>query len=806
MKKSLLILAFVMSFGHLLAQKESVWHTLNRSDVSKLTKVRTDLNEETEQYFSLDVAIFKQSLVNARDKFSGQNGVVVEFPNRNGEIEKFNVWENSNMEPDFQAQFPQIRAYVGKGITDPGAIVNFSVSPQGIQTILFRANSTTEFIESYDKQATAYILFDSTSRSSSTLICTTDDVPLNIEGLDTSSTMSKANNLKYKTMRLALSCTAEYSAYFGASTAGTVADKALVLAGMNATMTRVNGIYEKDLAVHLNMIDNTNVIFYDAATDPYSSVPTGGGAPSAWNTQLQNTLSSRLTGIGTTLVANNAAYDIGHLFGASGGGGNAGCIGCVCVNDTSSTSDKNKGSGYTSPSVGTNGLSVPAGDFFDIDFVAHEMGHQLGGNHTFSYGGSLNVSNPEVSVVCVETGSGSTIMAYAGVASDEDTSLSYNVQLHSDPFFTYRSVNQIQTNLNTKTCPVTTTLVDNVPVVNAGTDYTIPMGTAFVLTGTASDADASDVLNYVWEQNDLGTIDTIGASSYVTATKDVGPTFRTFKPSTNLFRYFPQMGKILNNILAVSTGSTSNWESVSNVARTLNFTFTARDNHVGGGQTQTDATVITVNTSGGPFTVTSQSTTGISYVGNSTQTVTWNVANTTAAPFNTSTVDILVSTNASSALETFNATTPTSPNPTAWTTIASGVPNTGSYVVTVPDFTTSKTTCRFMVKAVGNVFLAVNSKNFTITPSLSNETFGWNNFSLYPNPNKGNFSVQFDSTSTNDISISVNDIRGRSIFEKSYPNTGTFDQNIQLESVQSGIYLVNIQDGDKKVVKKIVIE
>jgi len=724
MKKSLLILAFVMSFGHLLAQNESVWHILKRSDVSKLTKVRTDLNEATEQYFSLDIATFKQSLVNAKDKFSGQPGVQIEFPNRDGAIEKFNVWENSNMEPDYQAQFPQIRAYVGKGITDPGAIVNFSVSPQGVQTILFRVNSAAEFIEAYDKQATAYILFDSSSRTRSDFHCSTEDISLNIDGIDTSSNKSSlSSNGVYKTLRLALSCNGEYAVAFGASTSGTAADKALVIAAMNATMTRVNGVYEKDLAVHLNMIDNTNVIFYDAATDPYSTVPTGGGAPSAWNTQLQNTLSSKLTGTGSTLAANNAAYDIGHMFGASGGGGNAGCIGCVCVNDTSSTSDKNKGAGITSP-----GSGLPQGDSFDIDYVAHEMGHQLGGNHTFTYGGSLNVSSPEVSVVCVEAGSGTTIMAYAGVAYDETSSASYNVQAHSDPFFTYRSVNQIQSNLSTKTCPVTTVLSDNVPVVNAGTDYTIPMGTAFVLTGTASDADATDVLNYVWEQNDLGTSDTMGTSSFVTSTKDVGPTFRTFKPSTNLFRYFPQMGKILNNVLAITTGSTGNWESVSNVDRTLNFTFTARDNHPGGGQTKTDATVITVNTSGGPFNVTSQATTGISYTGLSSQEVTWNVANTTASPFDTSAVDILISTNASTAMETFNATTPTTPNPTTWTTIASGVPNTGSYTVTLPDVTANKTTCRFMVKAVGNVFLAVNAKNFTITPSLANETFGLNNF------------------------------------------------------------------------------
>jgi len=789
MKKSLLILAFVMSFGHLLAQKESVWHALNRSDVSRLTKVRTDLNEETEQYFSLDISVFKQFLVNAKGKFSGQNGVVVEFPNRNGEIEKFNVWENSNMEPDFQAKFPQIRAYVGKGITDPGAIVNFSVSPQGIQTILFRTNSATEFIEAYDKQATAYILFDSSSRESSKLNCTTKEVFNGDELISSTNLSGKSSAGSYKTMRLALSCTGEYATAFGATTTGTAADKVLVLAAMNATMTRVNGVYEKELSLHLNMIDNTAVIYYNGSTDPYSDAANMDN----WNDELMNNLHSTL---------GDSAFDIGHLFGASGGGGNAGCIGCVCNNTLSTgggATDSYKGSGITSP-----GSGLPQGDSFDIDYVAHEMGHQLGGNHTFTFSGEGNNAGTKLANYQVEPGSGSTIMGYAGITS-------YDVQTHSDPIFSYKSIAQIQTNLNTKSCAVSTSLsgTNATPTANAGADYTIPIGTAFVLTGSATDTDTSDVLTYLWEESDTNTTLTTltDAGSRVLATKTAGPNFRTFKPSTNLFRYFPQMGKILSGVLtSTSTTSNSNWESCSTVARTLNFSFTTRDNHAGMGQTNVDANVITVNATGGAFSVSSQATTGISYTGLSSQAITWVPGSTASSPFNSPTVDILLSTNASTSMETFNATTPTSPNPTTWTTIASGVPNTGSYTVTLPDVTTTSTTCRFMVKAVGNVFLAVNAKNFTITPSLANETFGLNNFSLYPNPNKGNFSVQFDSTSTNDISIAVNDIRGRSIFEKNYPNTGMFSQNLQLDNVQSGVYIVTVKDGDKKVVKKIVVE
>ena len=80
------------------------------------------------------------------------------------------------------------------------------------------------------------------------------------------------------------------------------------------------------------------------------------------------------------------------------------------------------------------------------------------------------------------------------------------------------------------------------------------------------------------------------------------------------------------------------------------------------------------------------------------------------------------------------------------------------------------------------------------------------NFTLYPNPNKGNFTVQFDSSSSNEIAISVHDMRGRTILNNKYSNTGLFSQNVQLNQVQSGVYLVTVQDGDKKVVKRIIIE
>ena len=773
MKKHLLILFFTLSLGQLFAQ--SVWNKVDNSRLSELTRVRPNLNTEGEMYFTLNQNAFKQTLVNAQDKFSNTVGVLVEFPNAQGEIEQFRVWENSNFEPALQAQFPDIRAYVGKSIVD-GSTVNFSFSPEGVQTVLFRTNGGSEYIEAYDRNATAYVLFTSENKNKGKLDfkCTTIDEELEHD-IITTATSNKSSNAIYKTMKLALSCTAEYSNYFGATSSAQVAN---VTTAFNNTMTRVNGVLEKDLCLHLNIIANTtSVIYYDAATDPYSDAANMNN----WNTELKNNL---------TTVIGTANYDIGHLFGATGGGGNAGCIGCVC--------NTGKGSGYTSP-----GNGVPAGDTFDIDYVVHEMGHQLGANHTFTCYGEGNFAGTKLANYQVEPGSGSTIMGYAGITA-------VNVQANSNDIFSYKSISQIQTNLISKTCPVPTpiTATNATPVVSAGADYTIPMGTAFMLTGTATDATAGDVLTHIWEQSDINTTTTFTTDvvleneSRVLATKTLGPNFRVFKPNTRTYRYFPQMSKILNGTLAITTAGTSNWESVNNTARTLNFSFTARDNHAGMGQTNVDAAVITVNTTGGPFAVTSQATTGISYPGNSSQTVTWNVANTTAAPFNTANVDILISTNVSTASETINGTV----NATTFTTIASNVPNNGSAIVTLPNVAANVGTCRFMVKAVGNVFLAVNSKNFTITPALATDSFGLESFTLYPNPNNGSFTVSFNSNSSNDISIMVHDIRGREIANKNYSNTGLFEQTLQLNNAQAGVYLVTVKDGDRKEVKKIIIE
>ena len=626
--------------------------------------------------FNLDFQPFQQILLAVAIK-TVKNSTVISLPNADGNIEQFEVFEASNFESALQARFPEIRAFSGKGISDKYATLKLSISPQGVQTMVFRTEKDNEFMEPYSKDHTVYAVYRShRNKGSLPWTCNTEDKKMAFE-LNAKITplhLAQRSTGDLKTMRLAQSVTAEYSNYFGATGSAQVS---LVLAAINNTLTRCNGVYEKDMALHLNLVSaSTNVIYYNASTDPYDAAATGAGG--TWNAQLQSTLTS---------VIGEANYDIGHLFGASGGGGNAGCIGCVCTNGS-------KGSGFTSPADG-----IPAGDNFDIDYVVHEVGHQLGGNHTFS------MSN-EGSGVNKEIGSGITIMGYAGITSQD-------VANHSLSIYHEATIAQIQTNLSAVTCPVTTSIAgtNTAPIVAALTNYTIPKSTPFALTGSATDANG-DALTYCWEQNDNAGSTQTGASSVASVTKATGPNWITFSPTVSGTRYFPKLATILSGALISGplTGGDAgaNTEALSSVARTLNFRLTVRDNHpytstapVSVGQTQFKDMVVTVSSASGPFTVSAPNT-AVSYTGGSTQTITWAVATTTAAPVSCANVKISLSTDGG---QTFP------------TVLAASTPNDGTEALTIPN--TPGTTARIKIEAVGNIFFDISNANFTITAGSS---------------------------------------------------------------------------------------
>lgn len=624
--------SFAMSQSKTLWQKQTIDNNL-RVKSSKQNLPRT-------QTFTLNTEGLKQALLRTPQRGDKSN-VVLSFPNDQGQFERFRIFEASVMDSELAARYPEIKSYAGQGIDDPTAVIRFSLTPLGFQSIRFAADQPASFIEALTDDASVYSVFTRANKinMNDDFECSVTQSMNKAMSPDDGMSMRNADDSLLRTYRLAVSATGEYTNYHGGT-------KALALAAIVQTMTRVNGIFETDFNVTMVLINNTdNVIYTSTSSDPY------GNTTSGYNTQLQSTL---------TNVIGESNYDIGHLFANLQNNGNAGCIGCVCVNGQ-------KGSGWTS-------ASVPEGDFFDVDYVAHEMGHQFGANHTWTFGGNEGTNAQ------MEPGSGTTIMSYAGITGSTD------VQPNVDPYFHAISVEQVTDYIKITSCQTNTNTGNNVPSVNAGSNYTIPRGTPFVLNGSATDADTGDVLTYCWEQMDENN----AATTLPSVNATTGVAFRSFNPTTQTQRYFPRLS-------TVKAGATSwQWEAVPNVARNLNFRLTVRDNRAGGATNNSDDMVVTVNGTAGPFVVNSPNT-NVTWDAGTTQTVTWNVAGTTGNGVNAANVDIFLSTDGG---DTYPIT------------LATGVSNDGSHDIVVPNNQGNQN--RIMVKGSNHIFFDISNTNFTI--------------------------------------------------------------------------------------------
>lgn len=627
----------------------------------------------------LDMNALRAQLANAPWELTDaarNTPLIIELPAPDGTMARFQVEEYRMMEPGLAAQFPDWHTYHAQGVDDATAVARISLTAQGFHGMVLGGVKGTYYIDPYQQgDAANYIsYFKSDFRNTRPdvgpdQVLIDDEAQAWLDSLEGETAERPPTNGILRTYRLANAATVEYCAFHG----GTVP---LCQAAIVVAINRVNGVYEREVNLRMLLVANNTSVVYIAEPDPYTN--NNGGTM----------LGQNQTNLDATIGAAN--YDIGHVF-STGGGGIAG-LGVPCRANQKAR--------------GVTGLPAPTGDPFYIDYVAHEMGHQWGSNHTFNGTTSACGGGNRSAANAYEPGSGITIMAYAGICGAED------IAEHSIDTFAVRSYDVIRTYIQNPatgdSCDVPIDTGNDAPVVDAGADYTIPAQTPFELSGSATDSTPAG-LTYDWQQYNIGTQTTAANTN-----TDLGnnPIFRPWLPETDGTRVFPDLTYILNNSnippnptgcpnipgQPAPSGNCSPGMNLPTTNRALVFRLMVRDNVANAGGVDWDATTITVNNTAGPFRVTTDNSAGGTYPGWSTQTVTWDVANTTAAPVSCANVNVLLSTDGGN---TFSET------------VGANLPNTGSGSVFLPNVTTTQG--RWKVKCADNVFFDINDANFSIT-------------------------------------------------------------------------------------------
>lgn len=771
MRKKLLVLSTLLVFSAVGFAQQNNWKKFD----SKITSEVRENNAKVTDYslFTLNINEIQSKLKNVPDidQQSARKGILLNFPNLAGSFDTFEIFESSTMHPDLQSRYSEVKSYVGFKKGDKSSSLRFTIDPYFGFNGMIRNNEGIYYIDSYTKDNQVYKLYDRKKASSLNQFECLFNGDSEIKEATATAQKTVIDGLKRK-YRLAITTTTEYTAYIAGQAgvgAGTDAQKkAAVLAAVNLVVARLNEVFERDMSIRLQLIANTDVLFF-ITTDTFDALDAG------------QMLNQNIT------VTNNAIglanYDIGHLFfrvtNANDNNGLA-ATPSVCGN---------------SKAGGVTGCVVPVGDPFVIDFVAHEMGHQFGAKHTQNNGCNRNAATS------IEPGSASTIMGYAGICAP-------NVQTNSDAYYHAVSIREMYTTLtgtgSPSTCGEKTPINNTEPIANAGLDKSIPKSTPFMLTASATDAN-NDALTYTWEQIDPGAV---AATVPPTSTLVAGPLFRSISPTTANYRYFPKLPVI------VTPSTVSTWEVLPSVARDLNFSVLVRDNNALGGQTGRDDVKLTVVNTAGPFVVTSQNTAGVVWTEGQSQTITWDIANTTTAPVSTPNVSILLSTDGGV----------TFPHILAATT-----PNDGSHTITIPGGLGNSTSARIMVKAVENVFLNVNSQNFTVnssavvippnpgtpgtpgTPGAAPSPI-YTGLMIYPIPSSdGYVYIKLDFPKLTPLApyafnYTIYAMDGKLVIPKR--NRLFFSdhlEKIDLTGVPSGTYMIEVQLEGERIVKKLLM-
>ena len=644
-------LIFISFINHSIAQ--DYWMKVDKAN-SSLKGINLQNNSKL---YLLNEEKFRFNFNKNTLKSNFKNEIYI--PNEKGEYEHFKITKTQLLSNRLSIKYEDIKTFVGVSRKRKNVKARITITNKGLSYWLRIPNKEDYFFQPVrNRKGLHYGYSDSNETNQNGLNCKTKDLKNKILNSDFLNSKKSYNQNNLKTYRIAIMGTGEYTSFWGDNDDSNGDNSEDAYRAVVNTINRVNEIYENELQIKLELISDASLMFLNANQDPFKS---------SLNDEAQVAMDS---------IVGNENYDLGHLFDYGQPDGDAGCVGCVCENGA-------KGRAYSIHPFEDIDGGVFRNDYFDLDYVAHEIGHQFGAYHTFAFQTENSGSN-------VEPGSGSTIMGYAGITGEDD------IQAHGDPYFHYVSIKEINNYVSNLTCTVSSVSISNNAYnIDAGKDYNIPKGTAYELSPIV-DEPIPDQINFNWEQLDSGQI----GSSNFGPLNVVGPIARSILPSNKKTRYVPNIERVISgNLTQTNPTRGSAWETVTDVGRVLNWGITLRDlRDPNQGLISQDNMKINVSSNSGPFLITSQNSANIIWEAGSKKIITWDVANTNKSPIETQNVTIFLS-------EDGGYNYPIK--------LIENTLNDGEEEIIVPSSISSKN-CRIKIKADNSIYYAINKNNFEI--------------------------------------------------------------------------------------------
>lgn len=587
-----------------------------------------------------------------------KTSVVIDLPLPDGSFVKVNAFDSPILSDELSEKYPDIQTWRVVGADDPSITGRIDFTSKGFHGMLVMSDGDTIYIDpDADKSGNVYSTLskrDNADHFHTEFNCQVHDHhPVNSFTKITESAQKLAQKilasspaLDLKTYRFAAAGTAEYTASQGGTPAS-------AYASMVTTVNRVNQIYQNDLGIRLELVSGEQMLYTDAIKDPYT------------NNNASSLVSENMSNMSSVMGLSN--FDLGHVF-AQGSLGGLAYIGVACI-DSADTSD-----GLTSgiKAGGATGTDNPQGEIFSVEYVAHEVGHQLGASHTFNSTQNGCGGGNRTGETAVEPGSGSTVMSYSGLCGSDD------IQYNSEAYFHFASISQINEYTRSdlgSTCGTNSSTGNQNPTANAGADSNIPANTPFLLDGSSTGGSS-----YTWDQTDTGS------ASPVDVDMGNNAIIRSLLPGSEQDRYIPNLNDLFADTSTVG-------EKLPQTTRELNFTYVVRD---GNGGIGTDDKKINVTDTHSTFSVVSQSSSETLSTGQSIS-VLWNTASTNVAPVNCAKVDIqLIRSNGVKNM------------------LLADTDNDGNQQLTIPGSTPTMSGARMMVSCSDNSFFNISKGNISI--------------------------------------------------------------------------------------------